>query len=205
MTSLLDGPADLDVLEAPDLDHLADDPGQHVPEDEERTVSAVTLALAVVSAALSSAGAAWMVGGVFRGYEARLVGFLGVLLGCGLVYAGTRLRSSVLQYLVLPGSLLLGAVLMSSSSGAGTSSLPALVKDAATSSQLLQPPVDFAPGWKLILVVLLARRPARNLFGPQASYGLWLAVPLAAAAALIPPRQAAAQALLCGPGTLTAA
>ena len=51
MTSLLDGPADLDVLEAPDLDHLADDPGQHVPEDEERTVSAVTLALAVVSAA----------------------------------------------------------------------------------------------------------------------------------------------------------
>jgi hypothetical protein len=156
MTSLLDGPADLDVLEAPDLDHLADDPGQHVPEDEERTVSAVTLALAVVSAALSSAGAAWMVGGVFRGYEARLVGFLGVLLGCGLVYAGTRLRSSVLHYLVLPGSLLLGAVLMSSSSGAGTSSLPALVKDAATSSQLLQPPVDFAPGWKLILVVLLA-------------------------------------------------
>ena len=67
MTSLLDGRADLDVLEAPDLDHLADDPGQHVPEDEERTVSAVTLALAVVSAALSSAGAAWMVGGVSAG------------------------------------------------------------------------------------------------------------------------------------------
>jgi len=156
MTSLLDRPADPGQLEAPDLEHLADDPGAQLPEDEERAVSPVTLALAAVSSALSSAGAAWMIGGLFRGYEARLVGFLAILLGCGLVYVGARVRSSVLHYLVLPAALLLGAVLMSSSSGAGSSSLPALVKDAATSSQVLQPPIDFAPGWKLILVVILA-------------------------------------------------
>ncbi len=157
MTSLLDPPADSDVHEAPDLEHLADDPADRLPEEgQERTVAPAALALAVVSAALSSAGAAWMVGGIFRGVEARLVGFLGVLIGCGLVFAGTRLRSAVLQYLVLPAALLAGAVLMSSASGAGTSSLPALVKDAATSSQVLQPPIDFAPGWRLILVVVLA-------------------------------------------------
>src|SRR5213076_1239077 len=55
-----------------------------------------------------------------------------------------------------PASLVLGAILMTSASGSGTSSLPTLVKDAATSSQVLQPPIDFAPGWRLILLVLLA-------------------------------------------------
>src|SRR3954451_5629322 len=97
-----------------------------------------------------------MIGGIFRGAEARLVGFLGVALGAGLIYLGIRFRMRVATYLVLPASLLLGAVLMASASGAGTSSLPALVKDAATSSQVLQPPIDFAPGWRLIIVVVLA-------------------------------------------------
>ena len=125
MTSLLDQPADLETLEAPALEHLADEPTEQLPDDE-RTVAPASLVLAVVSGALSAAGAAWMVGGMFRGSspinEARLVGFLGVLIGSGLVYLATRLRSSVLQYLVLPASLLAGAVLMSSASGAGTSS-----------------------------------------------------------------------------------
>ncbi|MDP9164458.1 MAG: transglutaminase-like domain-containing protein [Actinomycetota bacterium] len=155
MTSLLDQPTDLDRLEAPDLDHLADDPSQRQPE-ELSTVTPAALGLAVVSGALSASGAAWMVGGMFRGVEARLVGLLGVVIGAGLVFLATRLRSAALQYLVLPAALLAGAVLMSSASGAGTSSLPALVKDAATSSQVLQPPIDFAPGWRLILVVVLA-------------------------------------------------
>ena len=119
MTSLLDPPSE--QLEAPDLEHLADDPAEHLREDDERAVPGVTVALSVVSAGLSAAGAAWMIGGIFRGYEARLVGFLGVLLGCGLVFAASRFRSSALSYLVLPASLLLGAVLMSGSSGAGTS------------------------------------------------------------------------------------
>lgn len=160
MTSLLDAPVDVQTHEPVDLDHLdrldADlsDPG--AGGSEENSVAPAALALATVSGALSTAGAAWMVGGIFRGQEARLVGLLGVVLGAGLVFAATRLRSAVLQYLVLPVSLLVGALLMSSASGSGTSSLPALVKDAATSSQVLQPPIDFAPGWRLILVVVLS-------------------------------------------------
>jgi hypothetical protein len=160
MTSLLDAPVDIVDHEAPDLDLLEDaaggGPGHDPGEDTAGDITPVKLGLAVVSGALSSIGAAWMIGGVFRGNGARAVGILGVLLGCGFVYLGTRLRSAVLQYLVLPASLLLGALLMSSASGTGTSSLPSLVKDAATSSHVLQPPVDFAPGWRLILVVVLA-------------------------------------------------
>jgi transglutaminase-like putative cysteine protease len=155
MTTVLE-PPDADEPDALDLGELPDD-GDHGPDDAAtNAVSPVTLALCVISAALSASAAAWMIGGIFRGAEARFVGFLGVLVGCGLVYLATRWRSAVLQYLVLPVSLLLGAVLMSSASGAGTSSLPSLVKDAATSSQVLQPPIDFAPGWRLILIVVLA-------------------------------------------------
>lgn len=157
MTSLLASPPDLDNPEVPELDlltgELADTAGA---EETAQAVAPAALGLAVGSGLMSAAGAAWMIGGTFRGTEARLVGLLGVLLGCGLVYAGTRWRSPALQYLVLPASLLLGALLMSSASGAGTSSLPSLVKDAATSSQVLQPPIDFTPGWRLILLVVLA-------------------------------------------------
>jgi transglutaminase-like putative cysteine protease len=166
MTSLLDPPVEMPVAEVADPDlplvdaDLSRDPGGDAGEDGSddapTAVAPAALGLAVVSGALSAAGAAWMIGGTFRGTEARLVGLLGVLLGTTLVFAATRWRSPALQYLVLPASLLLGAVLMSSASGAGTSSLPALVKDAATSSQVLQPPIDFTPGWRLILVVILA-------------------------------------------------
>ena len=158
MTSLLDAPVDVTDHEEPDLGHLdrlTTDP-ESAPDEQSDAVAPAALGLAVVSGALSSAAAAWMIGGVFRGSEGRLVGLLGVLLGAGLVFAATRFRSAVLQYLVLPASLVVGAVLMSSASGGGTSSLPALVKDAATSSQVLQPPIDFAPGWRLIIVVVLA-------------------------------------------------
>ena len=157
MTSLLESPPEVELPVAPEPDALTDDLGAGGPAAEAPdAVTPAMLGFAVVSGALSAAGAAWMIGGTFRGSEARLVGLLGVLLGTGLVYAGTRWRSPALQYLVLPAALLLGALLMSSASGAGTSSLPSLVKDAATSSQVLQPPIDFTPGWRLILLVVLA-------------------------------------------------
>jgi hypothetical protein len=162
MTSLLDQPA-ADVTLAPDVEHIdlssaglgAGDLGSEGPEDQ-GGVSRASLALATVSAGLSSAAAAWMIGGVFRGSEARLIALLGVLIGTGLVYLGSRLRSTLPVYAVLPVALLAGAGLVGSAAGAGTSSLPSLVKDAATSSQVLQPPIDVAPGWRLILVVVLA-------------------------------------------------
>lgn len=170
-------------------DGAGDGPGGDESDDVE--VAAVTATLVAVSGALSALGAAWMVGGIFRGNEARLVGFLGVLVGGGLSYAATRWRATLLNYLVLPAALLVGAGLMASSSGAGTSSLPALVKDAATSSQVLQPPVDFAPGWRLILVVVLALLTAAAsvlaLSLARTRLAVAVPVPLTVAAALVQP------------------
>lgn len=167
-----------------------------------QVVTPVTAALVAVSGLLSALGAAWMVGGMFRGPEARFVAIVAVLLGGGLSYAATRWRAPVLHYLVLPAALLLGAALMSSSSGAGTSSLPALVKDAATSSQVLQPPIDFAPGWRLILVAVLAlltaAASALALSLGRTRLAVAVPAPLTAAAALVqPPGTAVTTSAVC--------
>lgn len=186
--------------DAPKLDWLpglapaadrGDGPDDTGGDDANDGVTVFTATLVAVSGALSALGAAWMVGGIFRGSEARVVAFLGVLIGGGLSYASTRWRATLLNYLVLPAALLVGAGLMSSSSGTGTSSLPALVKDAATSSQVLQPPVDFAPGWRLILVVVLALLTAAAsvlaLSQRRTRLAVAVPVPLTVAAALIQP------------------
>ena len=104
MTSLLDARTEAaEPVEVPELDALTGDLGEGGPDEPPSDVVApAALGLAVVSGALSAAGAAWMIGGTFRGGEARLVGLLGVLLGSALVYFGTRWRSPALQYLVLP-------------------------------------------------------------------------------------------------------
>jgi hypothetical protein len=210
MTTLLDpplgpaanAPGQAEAVTGPDVEHTPaqDGLGETAPPEpdgaaprgeDEQAIAPGTLALTAASAALAAGGAAWMVGGIFRGAEARLVGFLGVALGASLVYLGIRFRMRVATYLVLPAALVLGAVLMSSASGGGTSSLPALVRDAATSSQVLQPPIDFAPGWRLILLVLLALATSSGLTLALSLNRPRLAVavptPLTVAAALIQP------------------
>ena len=196
MTTILDTevdqPATLATADLPDTATEPEEPeGERRDDEELAQVSTVQLALVAISATLSALGAAWMVGGMFRGVEARLIAITGVLLGAGLSYAGTRWRANLLHYLVLPLSLLVGAGLMAPASGGGTSSLPALVKDAVTSSQVLQPPIDFAPGWRLILVVLLALVTAASsglaLSLRRTRLAVAVPVPLTLAAALVQP------------------
>ncbi|HET6908094.1 MAG TPA: transglutaminase domain-containing protein [Mycobacteriales bacterium] len=192
MTTMLDRPTELEPREE---QSTAVEPEEIAAVDQETAddseVALVTATLVAVSGALSALGAAWMVGGIFRGSEAHVVATLGVLVGGGLTYGAIRWRAPLLNYLVLPAALLLGAGLMSSTSGGGTSSLPALVKDAATSSQVLQPPVDFAPGWRLILVVVLAGITAAAtvlaLSQLRTRLAVAVPVPLTIAAALIQP------------------
>jgi hypothetical protein len=177
----------LDALEppGPDAPHRAE------ADAEGAELSAITVTLVAVSGLLSALGAAWMVGGIFRGAEARLVAILAVVLGGGLSFAATRWRAPLLQYLVLPAALLMGAGLASSSTGGGTSSLPALIKDAATTSQVLQPPIDFAPGWRVILAVVLALLTAAAsvlaLSLRRTRLAVAVPVPLTVAAALVQP------------------
>lgn len=173
---------EVEVLDAVQSDAPPEDDETAVaPADENDELAVATLGFTAVSALLSGLGAAWMLGGMFRGEQARLVGMLGAIVGATLIYVATRLRSSVLHYAILPLALLLGAALVAPAAGSGTSSLPSLVKDAAISSHVLQPPIDFAPGWRLILVVVLALFTAAGC-----SLGLALRRPRLAVAVPVP-------------------
>ena len=135
---------------------------------EERPASVVRAGLA---AALSCAAAAWMTGGAFRDPTARGVAVGAVLLGAGLVIAGYRLgQSSLLQLLVLPAALLAGALLVLPDARGGSATIPSLVTEAVAAGGLLQAPVPFDPGWRLVLVVV---------FAPLAATAASLAISLA--------------------------
>jgi hypothetical protein len=208
MTTTLDHPVATEELEptapptpAPDLEPVAEQQPEPpsgdtaADEDFDDSLAPATVGFAAVSALLSGFGAAWMVGGMFRGEQARLVGMLGALVGAALIYAATRWRSAVLQFAVLPVTLLLGAALVAPAAGGGTSSLPTLVRDAATSSHVLQPPIDFAPGWRLILVVVLALFTAAGcslgLSMKRPRLAVAVPVPLTGVAALLQPESTA--------------
>ncbi|MHB8449485.1 MAG: DUF3488 and transglutaminase-like domain-containing protein [Mycobacteriales bacterium] len=107
-----------------------------------------------VAAFLSTAAAGWMLGGIFAGFSARLVGVLGALVGCGLVGLSYRLRATaVVQFLALPVGIGIGIALVAPATGGGVNPVN-LVTQAIQAGGLSQPPVPFDPGWRFLLVVL---------------------------------------------------
>ena len=191
--------ATLDALKEPDLGDLSpqDDLGAEPEGDQELTSSPpVPLLQTSIAAALAAAGAAWMIGGVFRGWGARGTGVFAALLGAALGYATYRWRRPSLQFLVLPVALLVGAALVAPDAHAGTSSLPGLVVDAIHNGGFLQPPVDFEPGWRLVLTVLLmmlaSGAVAVAVTAGRPRLAALVPAPLAVGAALIQPSGEAA-------------
>src|SRR5690242_18275726 len=122
------------------------------PEVEESPQ--IPLLQTAIAAGLSAGAAAWMVGGIFRGPEPRIIGLAAAFAGSGFGYALYRFRRPVLQFVTPLVAVIIGAALVAPDAHTGTSNLTGLVMDALRSGGFLQPPVDFAPGWKLILFVL---------------------------------------------------
>ena len=118
----------------------------------------VNLTLVTIAAAMSCGAAAWLVSRLFLGAAVPLgTALLGTAIGVGLCWYSYRMeRSSILQYAVLPISLVVGALLVAPDAHGGSSSLFSLVSEAIHGGGLLQPPVPFDPGWRLILVALFA-------------------------------------------------
>jgi hypothetical protein len=167
-------------------------------------VPPVTTALA---AAISSAGAAWVVSSIFRDFLAHFVALGGVALGVGLVILSYRVaRASAVQFAVIPLALVVGSALVAPDARGGTMNTPALVLDAIKAGGLLQPPIAFDPGWRFILLVLFALVSAGAASVAIASnrpkLGVAIPIPLTMAAALIQPADTeiltAAVALVCG-------
>jgi len=128
-----------------------------IVEDISTASAGVAPGATALAAFCSTSAAAWMMGGIYRDFLAHGVALLGAVFGVGIVALAYRTRRGRgLQYLVIPVAVLVGAILVAPDARGGSASLPGLVVDAMRSGGLLQPPVSFDPGWRMILVVIFA-------------------------------------------------
>lgn len=107
------------------------------------------------AALLLSAAAGAMAGGVFGSTAARLLAAGAAAFGVGWAWLALRSgrRAIVLQALVLPVAVVLGALTLIPGEG-DPARLTVLVREAVSAGRLLRPPAPFDPGWRPILVVL---------------------------------------------------
>lgn len=155
------------------------------PEEESRepeySISRTALAISFPLLA-----AAIVAGGMFTALGARFQGAIAALLGVGAAILVRRVRRLTLMNIALIASLFGIGVLMVIPSGIGNVfDLTTNVVSAATSGDVLRPPVDYEPGWRAILGWLMAglgfasawsaievRRPARGVLIPLIMVGI---------------------------------
>lgn len=160
--------------------------------EQEAAEAPISPLLASSAAFFSTAAAGWMLGGVFTGDLARLVGLTSALLGAGMVWVSYRTRTPViLQFLVLPVAVVLGAILVAPDATGGTANLPSLVVEALKSGGLSSPPVPFDPGWRFLMVVLVSSIAVTGASAALATgrprLAVFLPAPVAVAGILVQP------------------
>lgn len=179
----------LPEVESPAIPEAPEPPGPDPVEvaGADRPVPVLTT---VGAAAFSSAAAAWMVAGVFKGILPEIVAVGAALLGCGIVYLSYRQRREFIQYLVLPLGAVAGAALVVPFAEKNTG-LISLVVEAITQGGLAQPPVPFDPGWRFIIVVVFtlmgAAAASVAIAANRPKLATLVPVPLAVAASLVQP------------------
>ena len=134
----------------------------------------------LLAAGLSSSASAFLAAGIFGSWGARAVALSAVWFGVAWAYMAWRSsrRTAWLASLV-PASFVFGIVSLIPSGG-GPSQLPTLVRDAVRSGRLLRPPVPFDPGWRPLLILLLASIAFASAWiaGPLRRSKLAVAIPL---------------------------
>jgi hypothetical protein len=194
---------DFETIEARASEHLADE-GGHLEEDlevaasrgagEEAPLEGSPLRLAV-AVALSTIGAAVMVGGVFIGASARVFASLAGVAGVALAAGASRIRRPTTTNIVIAvGLLVIGLLAVVPTGLSNLGSLRTLVSISTRNGSVTRPPVRFDAGWHSIVAWLLAivgfaaawvalelRRPA---------IGLLIPLPMAAVAGISVPKHA---------------
>ena len=138
-----------------DFDDGSGDPGRGpTPEIQEEGPVQVPLR-PILAAALATAAAGMVTGGIFGSWFARFTGLLAALFGAGWAFLALRSRtkSNAYIYALVPAALTVGMFLLIPA-GASPSELPTLLREAIDSGRLLRPPVPFDPGWRPLLMVV---------------------------------------------------
>ena len=127
-------------------------PGLGPPDEEPR---AAGLARPVIAAALATAGAGFVAGGIFGSWPARLLGVGAAVFGAASVLLALRSRHTTAIVAGFPAIVALAGAATLLPTGEGPGQALLLVRHAITAGHLLRPPVPFDPGWRPILVVLI--------------------------------------------------
>ena len=188
MTALLEPPVEDAAVAAP----------PEAPAPEEREPGApVGVGLTCAAVAFATLACAWLLGGVFSGVAAKVAASLSALVGPLVVWLSYRTRRpAVVQYLVLPGSLLAGALYVLPATTGGSANIVSLVAEAVRNGGLGQPPVPYEPGWRFLLVVLLSvlgtGAASLGVSGDRPRLAVAVPLPLVVGAALVQPAERAA-------------
>ncbi len=178
--------AELEALVAEE--ELRDAPEQGSAPEEQP----INVPLATAAIFLSTTAAGWMCAGIFRGSLAKVIAVLGAAIGTGIVGISYRTRRpSIVQYLALPVAIVAGALLVLPDAQGGSANLPGLISEAIRTGGVAQPPIPLDPGWRFIMVVLIAvvgsaaASLATGMNRPKV--GIFIPVPLLFGAALLQP------------------
>ena len=158
----------------------------------EETVPVVRLGLAV---ALPVIGAAVMVGGVFDGAPPRPYAAVGGVLGIVLAGVARRFRRpAVTNALIAVGIFAIGLLLVVPTGAGNVAKVGGLAREAASSGDVLRPPVTFTAGWHAIVGWLMAIVGFASMWLAvvlrKSSLALLVPLPIAAIAAISVPDQA---------------
>ena len=193
---------DLKALEEEVLEHLDAESG-HLEADVDAAgdapdtspqVPKPSVRYAIVSL-FPTIGAAIMVGGVFTGIGARFYAVVAGALGVALAVLAGRLRRPVGANVLIVGGLFAIGLLMVVPSGVeNIGAIRSLAAEAASSGDVVRPPVPLTPGWQAIIgwlmgivgfaaawVSVIVKKPAIALLLP---------LPIAAIAAISVPKDA---------------
>ncbi|MHB1911954.1 MAG: transglutaminase family protein, partial [Acidimicrobiales bacterium] len=145
--------------------------------------------------AMSSLGAAVMIGGIFQGAGGRIYACVFAVAGVGLGVVASRLRrASTALPLIALGLFAAGLLAALPTGYSNLVHVKAAVSLATREGSILRPPVDFLPGWHAIVGWLMATTGLVSIWTAlvvkRQSLGLLLPLPLAAIAGISVPKDA---------------
>lgn len=131
-------------------------PPEPAAEDEDQRIPVVDLIRPVMAAALSTAAAGLVAGGIFGSWGARITGLLGAAAGAGWVLLALRSKRTSTFVTIFPVVVLAAGAFSLVFRGESPGELPTLVADAIDAGRLFRPPVPYDAGWTPLLFMLTA-------------------------------------------------
>lgn len=109
-----------------------------------------------LAAGLATSAAGLVVGGIFASWAARGLGVFAAALGAGWALYAARAPRPAAAQAGFPVLVLVVAATSLVTAPGGPGELPSLVGDAIDAGRSIRPPVPFDPGWRVLVIAVIA-------------------------------------------------